>query len=96
MFLGSGLGGRENEWTLNKAKANQPSPFLPGRALAWATEAVTDSSHSRQRLLGAKVELKDGPHTTPDKERASESAPGNVGNNPGSRARSQSIQMWTL
>ena len=96
MFLGLGLGGRENEWTLSKAKANQPSPVLPGRAPAWATEAVTDSSHSLQHLLGAKVELKDGPHMTLDKERASESAPCKVGNNSGSRARSQSIQTWTL
>lgn len=60
MFLGFGLGGVESEWTPSKAQANLPSPFLPGLALAWATELVTDSSYSLPSHPGTKVELKEG------------------------------------
>lgn len=61
MFLGFGLGGEESEWIPSKAQANLPSPFLPGLALAWATEVVTDSSYSLPSHPGTKVELKEGP-----------------------------------
>lgn len=73
LFLGFGLGGGESEWTPSKAQANLPSPLLPGLALAWATEVVTDSSHSLPSLPGTKVELKEGAPDDPAQGRASES-----------------------
>ena len=61
MFLGFGLGGVESEWTPSKAQANLPSPFLPGLALAWATELVTDSSYSLPSHPGTKGAEGGGP-----------------------------------